>query len=36
MAKNFIQPGDTLTVTAPAGGVVSGGAVEIGKLFGVA
>ena len=34
--KNFIQPGDTLTVTAPAGGVSSGDAVEIGKLFGVA
>ena len=36
MAKNFIQPGDTLTVTAPAGGVTSGDAVEINSLFGVA
>ena len=36
MAKNIIQPGDTLTVTAPAGGVTSGDAVEINSLFGVA
>ena len=34
--KNFIQPGDTLTVTAPAGGANSGDAVLIGNLFGVA
>lgn len=34
--KNFIQPGDTVTVTTPAGGVVSGDGVLIGALFGVA
>ncbi|ABE64068.1 conserved hypothetical protein [Nitrobacter hamburgensis X14] len=35
MAKNFIQPGDTITVPAPAD-VVSGAVVLVGKLFGVA
>ena len=34
--KNFIQPGDVLTVTAPTGGVVSGEMVVINKLLGVA
>jgi predicted RecA/RadA family phage recombinase len=34
--KNFIQPGDTLTVPAPSGGVVSGALVIIGSLIGVA
>lgn len=34
--KNFIQPGHTLDLTAPAGGVSSGQAVKIGDLFGVA
>jgi predicted RecA/RadA family phage recombinase len=33
--KNYIQPGDTVTVTAPAN-VASGEGVLIGKLFGVA
>ncbi|MCX5571477.1 DUF2190 family protein [Kaistia nematophila] len=33
--KNFIQPGDTVTVPAPAD-VVSGAGVLVGKLFGVA
>jgi predicted RecA/RadA family phage recombinase len=33
--KNFIQPGDTVTVPAPAD-VVSGAGVLIGALFGVA
>lgn len=36
MAKNFIQPGDVLALTAPAGGVVSGGGYVIGALFVVA
>lgn len=36
MAKNFVQPGDTLELTAPSGGVVSGGGYMIGKLFVVA
>lgn len=34
--KNFIQNGDTVTVTAPAGGVASGEGAVIGNLFGVA
>lgn len=34
--KNFIQSGDTLTMTAPAGGVVAGALVVLGSLFGVA
>lgn len=36
MAKNFIQPGDVLELTAPAGGVVSGQGYVIGALFVVA
>ena len=34
--KNYIQPGDTITVPAPAGGVLSGGLVIVGLLIGVA
>jgi predicted RecA/RadA family phage recombinase len=34
--KNFIQRGDMITVTAPAGGVTSGQGVLVGNLFGVA
>lgn len=34
--RNFIQPGKVLTMTAPSGGVVSGGFVKIGAIFGVA
>ena len=34
--QNFIQPGNTITVTAPTGGVASGEGVLIGSLFGVA
>ena len=34
--KNFVQHGDTLDLTAPAGGVISGTAYLIGALFGVA
>lgn len=34
--KNYVQPGKSLTVPAPAGGVVSGAGVLIGTLFGVA
>ncbi|MGY0713128.1 DUF2190 family protein [Azospirillum argentinense] len=36
MAKNFVQVGNTITATAPSGGVVSGGGVLIGNLFGIA
>jgi predicted RecA/RadA family phage recombinase len=36
MADNYIQEGNVLTVTAPSGGLVSGQAVLIGSLFGVA
>lgn len=34
--KNFVQHGDTLDMTAPAGGVIGGTAYLIGALFGVA
>jgi predicted RecA/RadA family phage recombinase len=34
--KNFIQPGCTVTVDSPAGGVSSGEGVLIGALFGIA
>lgn len=34
--KNWLQPGDTLDVAAPSGGVVSGTPYLIGALFGVA
>jgi predicted RecA/RadA family phage recombinase len=35
--KNFVQKGDNLTVTSPAGGTVSGGAYLIGtNIFGIA
>lgn len=33
--KNYIQPGNTVTVTAPTGGVISGQAILVGALFGV-
>jgi predicted RecA/RadA family phage recombinase len=36
MATNFIQPGQVLTLTAPAGGVTSGVGYLIGALFVVA
>ena len=32
MATNFVQTGDVLDLTAPAGGVVSGGTYIIGEL----
>jgi predicted RecA/RadA family phage recombinase len=35
MAKNFVQPGQQLTLTAPAGGVTAGVGVLIGTLFGI-
>jgi predicted RecA/RadA family phage recombinase len=35
MSKNFVQPGSTITLLAPAA-VVSGQAVIVGKFFGVA
>lgn len=34
--KTYIQPGEIVTLTAPAGGVLSGDAVLIGGIFGVA
>lgn len=34
--KNYVQHGDTLSLTAPAGGVVSGSPYLIGAIFGVA
>lgn len=34
--RNFIQSGDLIKVTAPAGGVTSGDGVLIGSLFGIA
>lgn len=34
--KTFIQNGDVITVTAPAGGAASGDGVIVGSLFGVA
>jgi len=34
--KNFIQEGVTLTVAAPAGGVISGQLVVAGRIIGVA
>lgn len=34
--KNYIQAGDVIEVTAPAGGVTSGAPLLIGALFGVA
>lgn len=34
--KNFIQPGDAVTVPAPSGGTVSGRVCIIGSLIGVA
>jgi predicted RecA/RadA family phage recombinase len=36
MARNFIQDGETLTLVAPAGGVVAGSGYVIGSLFVVA
>lgn len=33
--KNYVQPGDTITVTAPAA-IASGDGVLVGKLFGIA
>jgi predicted RecA/RadA family phage recombinase len=34
--KTYVQPGKSLTVTAPAGGTLSGQGVLIGTLFGIA
>jgi predicted RecA/RadA family phage recombinase len=34
--KNFVAPGNTITVTAPAGGVVSGNVVIVGGIVGIA
>ncbi len=36
MAKNFVQDGSVLTLTAPVGGVVSGSGYIAGALFAVA
>jgi len=34
--KNYIQPGNIITVTAPAGGITSGAGLLVGNLFGIA
>lgn len=34
--KNFVQPGESVEYTAPAGGVVSGVGVQIGQLLVIA
>lgn len=34
--RNYVQPGDTLDLTAPAGGLASGQAHLFGGIFGVA
>lgn len=34
--NNYIQPGKVITLTAPAGGVTSGGGYQIGQIFVVA
>ena len=34
--RNFVQPGDVQTFTAPSGGVVSGGVYKIGQVLVVA
>lgn len=36
MAKNYVQPGSVVTLTAPAGGVKSGDGVVVNNLFVVA
>lgn len=34
--RNYIQPGNSLSITAPAGGVMGGDFVIVGSLFGIA
>ena len=34
--KNYVQPGDTITMTSPSGGLLSGDPVVIGNVFGIA
>jgi predicted RecA/RadA family phage recombinase len=34
--KNYVQPGSTITATAPAGGISSGVGLQVNNLFGVA
>ena len=34
--KNYRQPGDTVTMTSPSGGLLSGDPVVIGAVFGIA
>ena len=34
--KNYVQPGDTVTMTSPSGGLLSGDPVVIGAVFGIA
>lgn len=36
MAKNFVQEGNILTLTAPSGGILSGKGMLSGDIFGVA
>jgi predicted RecA/RadA family phage recombinase len=34
--KNYVQPGNVLTMIAPSGGIVGGNFYKIGSIFGVA
>lgn len=34
--RNYIQPGDVLTLVVPQGGVVSGQPIIVGSIFGIA
>lgn len=34
--KNYVQPGNLITLTAPSGGVVGGNFYKVGSIFGVA
>ena len=34
--KNYVQPGNTLTLVAPAGGTTSGAGLLVGAIFGIA
>lgn len=34
--KNYVQPGNVVTLSAPAGGVISGQALAVGSFFGIA
>jgi predicted RecA/RadA family phage recombinase len=36
MATNYVQPGETVTLTCPAGGISSGQGLVVGNVFGIA